>query len=407
MMNKLQLSKFLGYSSMFILLLSGGGIPFLLYRKALFFVVLFLFAFLLFRQGINLRELRQIATILVLILAFLFLNYFFAVSEQSIQKVLANVTIMFSACLAAFYFKSQKNEGLFIKSLYFSLKVILFHSLINFLIFPIVDGHLSLIGNWHYECSSFAKMFFYNPQKYSFSVLGLTMVRNQGAFWEPGVLQIFLNILLFLNLFVVKSKRIIVMATIIAILTTLSTTGFLVMMILLAIYSFKLVSRNFLLLPIVVLFLLGLYSITSININDKVSGSGANSFQVRFFDLVQPMLIVFDNPLTGVGLDDQEYINIRSDIAYNLWLSNIDFDSLEKGSTNSITFFLATSGIPATILLIWMLYKQTFIKNKKRLFFLLMFFSLMTEPLLLKPFFFIFVISGGIYLLNKFRWKTY
>jgi len=119
------------------------------------------------------------------------------------------------------------------------------------------------------------------------------------------------------------------------------------------------------------------------------------------------MLIVFDNPLTGVGLDDQEYINIRSDIAYNLWLSNIDFDSLEKGSTNSITFFLATSGIPATILLIWMLYKQTFIKNKKRLFFLLMFFSLMTEPLLLKPFFFIFVISGGIYLLNKFRWKTY
>ena len=35
------------------------------------------------------------------------------------------------------------------------------------------------------------------------------------------------------------------------------------------------------------------------------------------------------------------------------------------------------------------------------------FISLMTEPIMLRPFFLTFVMSGGIYLFNKFRWKIY
>ena len=406
-MNKSQLSTIFAFSSMIILLLSGGGIPFLIYRKFLFIVVLIIFGFLVIRQGMNKIELQQLALILVFILAFLVLNYFFAITPQSIQKVLANVTIMFSSAFATIYFSSQKNKGMFVKTLYFSLKLILFHSLLNFIAYPLVSGSLSIIGNWHYECSTFANLFFYNPQKYNYTFLGISLVRNQGLFWEPGVLQIFLNIFLFLNLFVVKSSRFMILVIIFSMLTTLSTTGLFIMLILMGVYSVRVVKNNILFFPIVLLILFGLFSVTSSNISNKIYGDGSNSFQVRLFDLVQPFKMVADNPLTGIGLDDQQFIEVRNRVDYALWMKGINFDFLEKGSTNSITFFLATSGIPATILLLYLLYNQLLIQQKKKLFFVLILFSLMTEPLLLKPFFFIFVISGGLYFLRRFKWKTY
>lgn len=406
-MNKTLLNKCVEIFSVFLLLLSGGGIPFLLYRKELFFVVLICFALLLFSKRVNYKELRQLIFVLASICIFLFINYLFAITEQSTQKVLANLTIMVSATFVVIYFNDTHKKKRFVDYLYFTLLVVLFHSLLNFFIYPLISGSLSVISNWHYECSSFLNLFFYIPQKYSFDILNFTMVRNQGLFWEPGVLQVFLNILLFLSLFVRRFKLIMVGLVSLAILTTLSTTGLLVMLLQFTIYSTTVIRKNIFLLPIILSLFLGLYFITSLNLTDKILGDGATSFQVRLFDLVQPVLITVDYPFTGIGLDDQQYIEVRNRIDYNLWIEGISFDSIEKGATNSIMFFLASTGFPATIFLLLMLYRQTMITNYKKLFFVIMVFSLMTEPLLLKPFFFIFVISGVIYSLNKFRWKTY
>lgn len=406
-MNKTLLNKCVEIFSVFLLLLSGGGIPFLLYRKELFFVVLICFALLLFSKRVNYKELRQLIFVLASICIFLFINYLFAITEQSTQKVLANLTIMVSATFVVIYFNDTHKKKRFVDYLYFTLLVVLFHSLLNFFIYPLISGSLSVISNWHYECSSFLNLFFYIPQKYSFDILNFTMVRNQGLFWEPGVLQVFLNILLFLSLFVRRFKLIMVGLVSLAILTTLSTTGLLVMLLQFTIYSTTVIRKNIFLLPIILSLFLGLYFITSLNLTDKILGDGATSFQVRLFDLVQPVLIAVDYPFTGIGLDDQQYIEVRNRIDYNLWIEGISFDSIEKGATNSIMFFLASTGFPATIFLLLMLYRQTMITNYKKLFFVIMVFSLMTEPLLLKPFFFIFVISGVIYSLNKFRWKTY
>ena len=406
-MSKVLLKKYAEIFSIFLLLLSGGGIPFLLYRKELFFVVLICFALLLISKRINYKELRQLIFVLTSICLFLALNYFFAITEQSVQKVLANLTIMFSATFVVIYFQDARNKNNFVDYLYVALLIVLIHSLINFLIFPLISGSLIKISNWHYECSSFLRLFFYIPEKYPVDILGFSMVRNQGLFWEPGVLQVFLNIMLFLNLFVRRFNLVVIALITFAILTTFSTTGLMVMFLQFVFYSVTIVKRNLLLFPILIGVLIGLYAITSLNLTDKVLGEGATSFQIRFFDLVQPVYIAADYPLTGVGLDDQQYIEVRKRMDYNLWIDGISFDSVEKGATNSILFFLATTGFPATIFLLFMLYRQSFITNNKKLFFVLMVFSLMSEPLLLKPFFFIFVISGVIYSLNKFRWKTY
>ena len=61
--------------------------------------------------------------------------------------------------------------------------------------------------------------------------MGIELVRNLGIFWEPGVLQIFLNLLLFIISFVKKERSHIFWLTLLAIVTTLSTTGLVVMFI--------------------------------------------------------------------------------------------------------------------------------------------------------------------------------
>ena len=72
--------------------------------------------------------------------------------------------------------------------------------------------------------------------------------------------------------------------------------------------------------------------------------------------------MVSQNPMTGVGLDDEKFIKIRQNPSFSLSLKTIDFTNVkEKGSTNSIMFFLAAAGIPFTLLILLMLYFQNFI----------------------------------------------
>jgi hypothetical protein len=168
------------------------------------------------------------------------------------------------------------------------------------------------------------------------------------------------------------------------------------------------IRKNILFLPVGALLIVLVYSITSANISDKLSGDGQYSFQVRFFDLIQPIYMVYENPLTGVGLDDEQFMNTRQKTNFSLNLQALDFSNVnDKGSTNSIMFFLAAAGIPFTLMLLLMLYHQAFILEKRNLFFIFIIISLMTEPIMLRPFFLTFVISGGIGFINKFRWKIY
>ena len=56
--------------------------------------------------------------------------------------------------------------------------------------------------------STFYYLFYFEPVKHAFSFLGLELIRNQGWFWEPGVLQVYLNILLYLEGFIFKRKKV-------------------------------------------------------------------------------------------------------------------------------------------------------------------------------------------------------
>ena len=69
-------------------------------------------------------------------------------------------------------------------------------------------------------------------------------------------------------------------------------------------------------------------------------------------------------------------------------------DVTDKGSSNSIMFLLAATGFPTACLFIYMFFKQQIIRDKKWLWMIIMLISVMSEPLLLRPYFFIFIVSG-------------
>ena len=372
------------------------------------YIAFFLFSTLFLAKHIYKRELLIFLQLLILFLSLLCINFFLASSSQSSQKLFANIVIFTTSIFSAMYYSREENKKYFIPHLFLVLKIILIHSLINFFIYPLAQPFLFEISNNRYECVSFFNVFFYLKYTHSLSIFGIELVRNQGIFWEPGVLQIFLNLLLFIISFVEKKRGIIFWLTILAILTTFSTTGLVVMSIQLLISFGSEIRNNILFLPVGVVLLALVYFITSANISDKLHGDGQYSFQARFFDLVQPLYMVYENPLMGVGLDDEQFMKTRQKTSFSLNLKALDFSNVnDKGSTNSIMFFLAAAGIPFTLILLFLLFKQDFVMEKRKLFFILIVVSLMTEPIMLRPFFLTFVMSGGIYIINKFRWKIY
>ena len=71
------------------------------------------------------------------------------------------------------------------------------------------------------------------------------------------------------------------------------------------------------------------------------------------------------------------------------------FDEGNEIVTNSVTFLIAALGFPTAILFLYLLvFKQSIIYNKKWLLILIVLFSASSEPLLLKPFMFMFIFSG-------------
>ena len=119
---------------------------------------------------------------------------------------------------------------------------------------------------------------------------------------------------------------------------------------------------------------------------------------------MQPFFLAFDHPLTGVGLDDQMYV-IEKD-KYEVKNINAYEGSFGRGTSNSITFLFAILGFPTAIFFIFCLLRQNFVINNKLLFSIILFVSLFFEPVIFKPFFLVFLVSGFHSFLSKFIRKS-
>lgn len=409
------LQKFLDNIIVFLLIMSSGGMLFVFNRNVMYFVFLFCL-FLVFLTSINkIKSSLMSATVLAFFgLIFLFsINYASAIAEQSLNKYGYYLMVMTVSLLTTFHFRNNRQEDLFIKRLYFVLKVIVIHACINVLIYGIVKDSVVTISNLFHECQTFANVFFYSTLQKKFtlmSFLGFDFYRNQGLFWEAGVLQVFLNIFLYLELFIFKKSKFWVLLAIFSILTTYSTTGISILLIQIVYYIKYEMKNRKVLIPFVLVLSFPVYLIFSVNVEEKIVGDQEASFQKRYFDLVQPLFIALQNPLTGIGLDLDKFQEYRSSFYFESSLFNsvqdkvgleLKMDITDQGSSNSFMFLLSTMGFPTFILFIYMFFNQRIFNQRKYLLFSIIILSLMTSPLLLRPFFFLFIMSGFMHTFYK------
>ena len=387
--------------------MSTGGLLFVFNRNLsylAFFIILGI-AFSFF-GGKLIKNTVYASIISFVLLGVLFLlNYLFALNDQSDKEYLYHLMVVLCSGLVYLFFINNRSKEIFIERIYLVLKVIVFHSLFNFLAFFIVGDNLEYITSKYHQCETFLNIFFYTTERGIINIFGFEFCRNQGLFWEPGVLQGFLNIFFFLEAFIFKRNKLLLLLTSIVLITTYSTTGLAILLFQGVVFIYSEFNKNKLLMPIIGGLVILIYIVFSLNVGDKVQGEKEASFQKRLFDLTQPFFMALEYPLTGIGLDNHQFQDMRTEF----YFSSSTLQSLQdqvgikskvagtdKGCSNSVMLLFATMGFPTAILFLVMLSKQNIVNKKKKLLIFIVLISVMSEPILFRPFFFIFIMSGFI-----------
>jgi len=404
-------TRFLNNIIMFMLVSSTGGLLFVFNRNYAFLALVSIIIMSLFYITIRIKKSLYYSSFLTLLIigALFAINYVSAINPQSLTKYIFFGITIFTTVLLLFYYNNQSNRDVFIDSLYFILKLILIHSLLNFFAFFLFKNNLLLITSEYHESLTYNYLFYYSPKEGSIiNLFGVDIHRNAGIFWEAGILQIYLNILFFLEISIFKSNKKLLGLIIFAILTTYSTTGLLLLILQIIYFAHKQLKSNIKMLLLIVL-MAPLYVFFNANMNEKIYGEGESSFQKRLFDFTQPIFIAIENPLTGVGLDLDRFQEVREEFYINSDLNSSlnqigieqKVETTSKGSTNSVMYMLAGMGFPTAFLFIYMFMKQQIITNHRLIWFIIAFISVMSEPLLFRPFFFMFIVSGFIHTFHR------
>ena len=394
-----------------MLVSSTGGLLFVFNRNISFliFAVLIIFSFLYIGKGLKRSVYYSSLVIFLVVLCLFAINFLFAINPQSLTKYSFFGVTIFTTILTLLYFNNQGDKNVFINSLYFVLKLVLFHSLLSFLAYFFIKDSLVLITSKYHESLTYNYLFYYSPKEGSIiNLFGLDVHRNTGVFWEAGILQIYLNILLFLEVSIFKKNKLLLALIVFGLLVTYSTTGLLLMILQIIYFARKALKSNIKMLLLIVL-IVPLYIFFSININEKIYGEGESSFQKRLFDFTQPIFIAIENPLTGVGLDLDRFQEVREEFYINSDLNSSfaqlgieqKVETTSKGSTNSVMYMLAGMGFPTACIFIYMFFKQQVITKNMVIWFIITFVSVISEPLLLRPFFFMFIVSGFIHIFHR------
>lgn len=324
----------------------------------------------------------------------LFINYDHA---NLISYIFYPLHYILALSVVTAYYISNRNIN---SDIYRVLLLIGIYSAIGSALMLFMAGNMSSIYISNRQYFQIGYLFYYIDVLYS------NIPRFTGFFWEPGILQIYLNILLFYSLFLYKNMKHCALA-IIGVLATGSTTGYLIM-VMIFIYSVFKLKRTFkLIIPLIVL--VPFFAAIFIgNIEDKLKGSKITSFWARYYDSEMAIRIAADNPVFGVGfLDLENYLKIKNKYLYrdilgiNIDESFIDTNMDSSGNSNSFIKIAATFGIPFFLLFLLSLLSQTVIENDKLLFNTMLIVFIITEPLALTPFFLIFFVSGAINIFYK------
>lgn len=224
---------------------------------------------------------------------------------------------------------------------------------------------------------------------------GIGFYRNQGIFWEPGVLEIMMNILVYIELFEYREKIKKIFLPAIIIISTSSTSGYILFAALLGLryYEQLKIGKGFkkkFSTILAAVFIIGSFTPLLINEIAFKTSTGVDSANMRQYDMLMGLAIIKDNPIFGIGPNKNRYIAETN--KYQIIVGeNVTYDT--RASSNVFTTLFASFGIPFALLFIFSLYRQN-IFTKKKFFFIIIFVGLMSEPVVFVDLYFLWIMSG-------------
>ena len=214
------------------------------------------------------------------------------------------------------------------------------------------------------------------------------LLRPNGFFYEPGIFQIYLNIYLYLTLFVFKNHKQAFLA-VLAVFATQSTTGVLIAVILLSAAFYKqLKSSSFRGKLLTLLFaLIATPPVAYLgynNVTDKLHGEAQGSSWAREYDFYTGLNVIAAHPLLGIGFDHQRYLSVSGRAGYDY--TQLSVESLdERATSNGLIYLCYSFGLPFAFIFLIGMFRQTFFQHRLLIGLLLM-LSLFGEAIVFTPF---------------------
>ena len=405
--------KYIDYIFIVLLLLNGGTLIKVSGYTAIFQVVTASIMLLCLLMNSRIFIKKTGITILVLVFGLLSINSFhFFIFDYSDFFSNQIINFIFLICIGVFFGNQFLNRTNFlIFRLNKVLKIVIIHAILSCLIFSFfptnntifisVDEKSAYVGyfNLFFKRTHIVHTGFLDETMQN--VLGYQFYRAHGIFWEAGVFACFVNIFVFINFFInekLKSLR----YSIPAIIFSWSTAGILVFLFQALIFfrDYKKGNKRVLFKKYLfgVLGFVFLFSLALQNFNNKIYGDNAGSAAQRYSDTFGAINIIINNPLLGIGV---EFQNVKSEfknskVNFNNIIGN-NFKNLDKDNiklSNSFLRVFVYFGIPFGLFLIYGLYNQSYMTNKRWLFFIITVLSVFSSPILFLGFYFSFIISG-------------
>ena len=369
---RISIKKIIEFVIIFLLILDTGSVPSIFFGGGLisvFILVLSLCYTLLSGNKILRSQLRLLVVF----------SFFFLMSSVFTHT---NLTLYFGAFIrvlaVVFVYTAFRNDVIAIRdTLTKVLWVIAYLGLVNFVLINFLPKLFSVrVAESGFSINTLLYIFNFH----SYIQIGpFAVLRNQGAFWEPGVFQIPMNLLVYLLLIDKKESWGKAILPMIMVFSTFSTTGLLVMSL---IILFKIcrerTSLSFKEKFGILLFAIAFTPFVYNNIKEKFTGDINDSAAARTYDLYMGIDIIGRNPIWGIGPDKDKYLAQTQDISIGFYDDN-DIN-VERGNTNTIMSLMCYLGIPFSLFFLGLLYNQTIFSDKK-LFFIILIILLFSEPL--------------------------
>jgi hypothetical protein len=427
MFNKI---KFTNYFILTLLILSSGSVLNILGINHFIQILVFtLITAIAFVNGILWKK-ECLATLLLLLFGTLIVFFIQATTSGNFSDFYNNNNISFllllSTCvLVCFYFYSKLSFLVCLNSILFVFVLHGIFSAVLLSIFP--TGHVLfsevMSGNGLNKYGTkFVGYFFLFFQRVHFDYLGnldpyyvdyfgFYLQRAHGLAWEPGNFSAYTNIFIFLNLFIFKNRRNVVLGCI-GILASWSTAGMFVMLVQISYYLIANINKfrlKYILPKLLIIGFVGSFLIIgfSENFYNKLYGERQGSGAVRVVNTLVTLKTIVNNPWIGTGLYYDRYMSVLSSslqISKSTTEEHINSSSVKHASsTNSFLRLYVQFGIPLGLLFTIALFKQTLVPDKKYLFAIIIILSVSSSPLMMTPFFFLFIVSG---LLNMIGFRN-